>query len=92
MIAAERETVVTFTDADTYVHLYTCRRSDITALSKKIQPIGSGAYQDGTPWAEYHVPVDLFKLPLAIRRKRDLTDEQREALRERARAMQAARA
>ena len=37
MIASERETTITYTDADEAVQIYTCIRRDITALKKKAQ-------------------------------------------------------
>ena len=84
MIAEERETTATLIDADEVVRIYTCRRRDITALSKKAQPVESGTYLDGTRWARFEIPADRFKLATAIRAKRDLSEAQRQALRERA--------
>ena len=46
MIASERETTVTYTDADEAVQVYTCIRRDITALKKKLSR-GCGAVGGG---------------------------------------------
>ena len=85
MIAAERETCVAFTDADEDVHIYTCRRQDITAMRKKPQftEVRSGRYGDGTEWATFSIPRSEFSIARAAKVRRNLTDEQRQELAQR---------
>lgn len=70
MIAAERETTVTVDDDDRVVRIYTCRRTDITALSRKLTPTRSGAYLDGTRWAEFVIPAAGYSIARGIRTPR----------------------
>lgn len=83
MIAAERETSVAFTDADAEVSIYTCRRSDITALKKKLDKgvrlHSEGTYADGTPWAEFRIPCSRFSIAKCLKATLDLTPEERQA-------------
>lgn len=72
MIAAERETSIAYTDADTEVLIYTCRRSDITRLRGKlgrgVRQVESGHHADGTPFARFAIPLDRFNLAGAVKR------------------------
>ena len=96
MIAAERETVVAYSDDNKYVNVYTCRRPDITALNKKldsgVELLREGVYRDGTIWAEYRIPMKKFSIAKAVRFTRTMTDEQREVSRVRLAAAREARA
>lgn len=87
MIAAERETSIAYTDADEYVLIYTCRRQDITALKKKLDKgvvlHSEGAHQDGTPWAEFRIPLNRFSLAKCLKTTLALTPEERVARAER---------
>lgn len=53
MIASERETTITYTDADEAVQIYTCIRRDITALKKKLSRgvvlLKEGTHLDAQP-------------------------------------------
>ena len=81
MIAAERETVVTMTDADDVVRIWTCRRRDITAMSKKpaFCRVDGGTYEDGTEWAVFTISDRGFDVARGARGTRTLTEAQRAA-------------
>lgn len=87
MIASERETTITYTDADEAVQIYTCIRRDITALKKKLSRgvvlLEEGTHRDGTVYAKFQVPIDLWRLGNAI--KRTVSEASRERGRELAR-------
>lgn len=72
MIAEERETTITYTDADKSVSIYTCRRQDITALKHKLERgvvlVAEGTYSDGTAWARFEIPRTLWRLGNAVKR------------------------
>lgn len=72
MIAEERETTITYTEADDVVSIYTCRRPDITALKRKLDRgvvlEAEGNYSDGTAWARFTIPRDLWRLGNAVKR------------------------
>jgi len=61
LTAVERETVVTFNDADEAAHVYTTQRPIITKL--KANPaarlIEEGVF-DGTAWARFELPKALI--------------------------------
>lgn len=92
MIAGERETVATLTDADDYVRVYTCRRPDITALKKKLDKgvilDREGVHSDGSPFAYFRIPKSSFDISRGVKGTRTLTPEQREALSERMKDVQ----
>ena len=79
--AAERETTVSVTDADTHVHIWTARRKDITRLRKHSGATEMRSGFDGTTeWAEFTIPADRWNPATGIRRQgRKLTPEQRAA-------------
>jgi hypothetical protein len=87
MIAEERETSITYSDADEQVLIYTCRRPDITALKKKLgQGVTlerEGVYEDGSPFAYFRIPRALFSVSRAVRSTQALSPEQRAARSER---------
>lgn len=72
MIASERETTITYTDADEAVQIYTCIRRDITALKKKhsrgVALLEEGTHRDGTVYATFQVPINLWRPGNAIKR------------------------
>lgn len=72
MIASERETTITYTDADETVQVYTCIRRDITALKKKAERgvvlLEEGTHLDGTTYARFEVPMNLWRLGNAVKR------------------------
>ena len=79
MISSERETTITYTDADEAVQIYTCIRRDITALKKKLGRgvviLEEGTHRDGTVYAKFQVPIDLWRPGNAI--KRTVSETQR---------------
>lgn len=85
MHAEERETSITYSDADDQVVIFTCIRKDITALKKKEQftLTEEGKYKDGTAHATFTIPRDRFNIAGAARTTRALSDEQRKAQGER---------
>lgn len=90
MIADERETVVNATDGDDIVRIWTAQRKHINRLRKhpSFTEVGSGDYE-GSPWAAFTIPAGDWNPASGAKRKRDLTDEQRAALSDRMRAIQA---
>ena len=85
MEAAERETVVSYDDGGQLVHIYTCRRPDITQIRKKPEftIVSEGFYPDGTPFVTATIPLERFSLVRAVKGTRSLTPEQRQALADR---------
>ena len=85
--ADERETTIVACDGDEFVRIDSSRRKDITALRKRqnVTEVAAG-FHGGTEWARFLVPAHLFDVARGVRIPRTLSDEQREALAERARA------
>lgn len=86
MLAVERETTIAYSDADEYVMIYTCIKRDLTVLKKNpaFKQVRSGVYTDGTEWGDFQLSVDDFgSVASLVKRKRNLTDEQRQAVRDR---------
>lgn len=86
MLAAERETTIAYTDADEYVTVFTCIRRDLTAMRKNpaFKQVRSGTYKDGTEWGDFQLSVEDFgSISSIVKRKRNLSDEQRAAVAER---------
>ena len=94
LTAAERETTITYSDADLeagngWVNIWTCRPVDIRALDKiaalndgRIEVLNRTQY-DGVHGEEvqYRVRARSFRVAGSIRRApRELTPEQREAI------------
>jgi hypothetical protein len=86
LTAPERETVITLNDEDATVHIWTAQRTVITALRKReaFTEVGSGTH-GSSPWAAFTIPVDQWSPATGVKRSRNLSDEQREALAERMR-------
>lgn len=80
----ERETVITVTDADQSVHIWTAQRRHITRMRKhdSFTETGSG-YHGTTEWASFTIPARDWNPASGAKRKRNLTDEQRQALADR---------
>jgi hypothetical protein len=80
---AERETVITTSDADEVLTIWTAQRPIITKLKKNpaARLIDEGRH-DGTAWAEFELPAAL----LSFRSKRMTRPGAAEHLRERAKA------
>jgi hypothetical protein len=86
MLAVERETTIAYSDADEEVLIYTCIKRDLTVLRKNpaFKQVRSGTYKDGTEWGDFRLPVDQFgSVSSLVKRKRNLTDEQRQAVADR---------
>ena len=77
-----KETTITFVEGDDFAHVWTNVRPHITALSKKMKPSRAGVNNDGR-FAEFRVPVELFRAAGIIGSKRNLSDEERKARSER---------
>jgi pimeloyl-ACP methyl ester carboxylesterase len=85
LTAPERETIIGFSDGEDIAQVYTAQRPVITRLKKNPAAVlaDEGVYE-GSPWARFTIPASLISFRSAARHA-DLTDEQRDALRERAR-------
>jgi hypothetical protein len=88
LTALERETIVTTSDGDDLVRIWTAQRRFITKLRKNPQfiEVQTGLYGT-TEWAEFTIPVDRWS-PLGVKRLVSLTEQQRNDARTR---LQAAR-
>lgn len=88
MIAAERETVITTSDDAMWVTFWTAQRKFITRLRKnpRVEEVRSGFYE-GSEWAEFRVPSGQWNPATGVKRKSNLTEEQRRAASERLNAM-----
>lgn len=82
----ERETVVTSSDGDDFVSVYTCQRRYISRLRKhpKAVETGSGTHE-GTEWVTFRIPAKQWSPVSGIKRTSTLTPEQRAASAERLR-------
>lgn len=84
MEAAERETVVTVSDADAVVHVWTARRVDITKLRKNPKAVETGTgLVDGTTWVTFEIPADQWNPASGIKRTVNMSPEQKAANAER---------
>ncbi len=85
--AYERETTVNMSDGDPLVRIWTMQRTVLTKLRKKSEiftETGNGHH--GTfEWATFTCPRSRFNLGAAARPPRQLNDEQRAEMAERAR-------
>ncbi|ROR95458.1 hypothetical protein EDD28_0099 [Salana multivorans] len=91
--ADERETTVTVCDSDAHVRVWSNRRRDITKLRNhsRVTIVSEGVH-DGTPWVEAILPAAEWSPVHGIKRRRKpLTDDQREAAVERLRIAREAR-
>lgn len=90
--ADERETVLTMSDADDVVRVWSAQRRQISAL--RANPlwteIRSGSIE-GTPFAEFTAPAEGFIVAKGAKRTRNVSDEARAARSERMRAIHAAK-
>jgi hypothetical protein len=83
LTAPERETIITLNDEDQTAHVYTAQRPVITKLRKNPAAILlEEGIHDGSAWARFELPKGLVSFR-STRVKRELTEEQREELRER---------
>ena len=93
MIAAERETVAVGTAADELVTISSAQRSHITRLRKHPSFTEvSSEWVDGTECVVFTIPASEWNPATGGKRKRELTDEQRDELSQRMRDLAAKRA
>ena len=87
LTAPERETIITLNDEDDWAEIWTAQRPVITKLKKNAAAtlIAEGKH-DGSAWAQFRLPAELVSFR-STRIKRELTDDQREQLRERMKAV-----
>jgi hypothetical protein len=90
--ADERETVVTSSDGDDLVHVWTAQRAVIGRLRRDpaFTEVETG-HHGSTEWAAFTIPADRWT-PAGVKRVRRMTDAQKQAGAERLRAANAARA
>lgn len=92
MIAAERETVATGTAADNEVVISSAQRKHITRLRKHPAFTEvSSEWIDGTEYVVFTIPASEWNPATGGKRKRVLTDEQRDELSQRMRGLAAKR-
>lgn len=82
--AFERETVVTASDGDALVTIWTHQRRYITKLRKhpKVTEVATG-FDGGTEWAQFTVPADQWNPVSGVKRTSTMTDAQKAGLRDR---------
>lgn len=87
--APERETIVTVSDADDLVRIWSAQRRHITRMRRNAQftQIRTG-FHGTTEWAEFTVPADRWS-PVGVKRQVSLTEQQREQAAARLRAVRA---
>lgn len=83
----ERETVVTTSDGDDLVRVWTAQRTVITRISRdsRFTIVGSGEH-DGSRWVSATIPAEKWNPVTGAKRTRTMTDEQKAAAAERLRA------
>jgi hypothetical protein len=83
LTAPERETIVTLNDEDETAEVWTAQRPVITKLKRNpAATLLEEGTHDGSAWARFELPKGLVSFR-STRVKRELTEEQREGLRER---------
>lgn len=84
LTAPERETTIISTDGDDLVTIETAQRRYITRLRKNpsFTEAVTGTYE-GTEWARFTIPARDWNPASGAKRRRNLTDAQREELRDR---------
>lgn len=91
LTADERETVVTQSDGSDVVRIWTAQRTVINRFRGKpdVKVIRSGN-DSGTDWMELEVPAERWNLAGAVKRRVNMTDEQRQAAADRLRSARTA--
>jgi len=86
LTAAERETSISMSDENDVAYIYTAQRKVLTRLRKNpaAKLIEEGNH-GGSPWARFELPAGLISFR-SRRTARELTDEERQVLADRARA------
>ena len=84
LTAPERETTIISTDGDDLVTIETAQRRYLTRLRKNpsFTEAVTGTYE-GTEWARFTIPARDWNPASGAKRRRNLTDAQREELRDR---------
>ena len=84
LTAPERETTIISTDGDDLVTIETAQRRYITRLRKnpRFLEVAQGEFE-GSEWARFTIPARDWSPATGAKRKRNLTAEQREELRQR---------
>lgn len=91
LTAAERETIITLNDEDGHAEIWTAQRPIITRLKKNPSAVLLAEGKDGgSAWAQFQLPADLVSFR-SKQIRRELTEQQRAELAERARAMREGR-
>lgn len=83
----ERETVVTTSDGDDLVRVWTAQRTVITRISRddRFTIVDSGEHE-GTRWVSATIPAEKWNPVTGAKRTRTMTDEQKKAAADRLRA------
>lgn len=83
----ERETVITASDGDDLVRVWTAQRTVITRISRdsRFTIVDSGEHE-GTRWVSATIPADKWNPVTGAKRNRTMTDEQKKAAADRLRA------
>lgn len=83
----ERETVVTTSDGDDLVRIWTAQRTVITRINRdsRFTVVDSGEH-DGSRWVSATIPAEKWSPVTGVKRTRTMTDEQKAAAAERLRA------
>lgn len=78
----ERETIISMNDGDAVASVWTAQRKLITRLRNNPAAVlvGEGTH-DGSAWARFTIPAELVSFR-SVRVRRELSDEQRQALSE----------
>lgn len=84
----EQETTVTGCRADGFIYIYTSNLVHLRALRKREDITEVAGEED---WGEFRASTDVYDPLKGFKRKRALTDEQREAARERMRVARESR-
>ena len=84
LTAPERETTIISTDGDDLVTIETAQRRYLTRLRKNpsFLEVAQGEFE-GSEWARFTIPARDWNPASGAKRKRTLTDQQREELRQR---------
>lgn len=90
MNAFERETVITTSDGDDVVRVWTAQRKVIGRLRRHqaFTEVRSG--DDNGEWAEFTIPADRWHPAIGVRRVSSMTEQQKQDLRARLAAMREA--
>ena len=85
--AFERETVITTSDGDDLVRVWTAQRTVITRISRdsRFTIVDSGEH-GGTRWVSATIPAEKWSPVTGVKRTRTMSDEQKAAAAERLRA------